>query len=81
MRVTEAVWPFRLYWRDTTAATWTNSRAVENVLTFTMKDKSKDNYFFGVRAVDKQGNRSQVTYPKPQPRPPRANQPAAPPLD
>jgi len=45
-----------------------------------MKDKSKDNYFFGVRAVDKQGNRSQVTYPKPQPRPPRANQPA-PPLD
>ncbi len=72
---------YEIVWRDTTAATWTNARAVGNVLTFTMKSMSKDNYFFGVRAVDKQGNRSQVTYPKPQPRPPRANQPAAPPLD
>jgi hypothetical protein len=26
---------------------------------------SKDNYFFGVRAIDKDGNRSAVTYPKP----------------
>jgi hypothetical protein len=29
---------------------------------------SKDNYFFGVRAVDKDGNRSPVTYPRPLPR-------------
>src|SRR6266849_6356149 len=72
---------YEIVWRDTTAATWTNARAVGNVLTFTMKGMSKDNYFFGVRAVDKEGNRSQVTYPKPQPRPPRANQPAPPPLD
>jgi len=38
---------------------------VGNVTGFTMKGMSKDNYFFGVRAVDKDGNRSQVTYPKP----------------
>jgi hypothetical protein len=72
---------YEIVWRDTTAATWTNSRSVGNVLTYAMKGMSKDNYFFGVRAVDKEGNRSQVTYPRPQPRPPRANQPAAPPPD
>ena len=70
-----------IVWRDTTAATWTNSQSIGNVLTYVMKGMSKDNYFFGVRAVDKEGNRSQVTYPKPQPRPPRANQPAAAPPD
>jgi hypothetical protein len=68
---------YEIVWRDTTAATWTNSRSVGNVLAYAMKGMSKDNYFFGVRAVDKEGNRSQVTYPRPQPRPPRANQPAA----
>lgn len=72
---------YEIVWRDTTAATWTNSQAIGNVLTFTMKGMSKDNYFFGIRAVDKEGNRSQVTYPRPQPRPPRANQPAAAPPD
>ena len=70
---------YEIVWRDTTAATWTNSRPIGNVLTYTMKGMSKDNYFFGVRAVDKDGNRSPVTYPKPLPRPPRANQPVAPP--
>jgi hypothetical protein len=30
-----------------------------------MAGMSKDNYFFGVRAVDRDGNRSPVTYPKP----------------
>jgi hypothetical protein len=56
---------YEIVWRDTTAATWTNSRAVGNVLTYTLKGMSKDNYFFGVRAVDKQGNRSPATYPRP----------------
>jgi len=60
---------YEIVWRDTTAATWTNSRVVGNVLNFTMKGMSKDNYFFGVRAVDKEGNRSPVSYPLP--RPPR----------
>jgi hypothetical protein len=30
-----------------------------------MKAMSKDNYFFGVRAVDKQGNKSPVSFPHP----------------
>jgi len=56
---------YEVVWRDTTAATWTNSRPVGNVMTYTLKGMSKDNYFFGVRAVDQQGNRGPVTYPRP----------------
>lgn len=59
---------YEIVWRDTTSPTWTNSKAVGNVTTFSMKGMSKDNYFFGVRAIDKEGNRSQVTYPRPQAR-------------
>ena len=56
---------YEIVWRDTTAAVWTNSQSVGNVTTYTMKGMSKDNYFFGVRAVDKEGNRSPVSYPRP----------------
>ena len=66
---------YEIVWRDTTAATWTNSLLVGNVLTYTMKGMSKDNYFFGVRAVDKEGNKSQVTYPRPLPRNPASRPP------
>jgi hypothetical protein len=59
---------YEIVWRETTAATWTNSKAVGNVTTFSMKGMSKDNYFFGVRAIDRAGNRSPVTYPRPQTR-------------
>ena len=65
---------YEIVWRDTTAPLWTNAQPVGNVLTFTMKGMSKDNYFFGVRAIDKDGNRSPVTYPRPLPRAPRTNQ-------
>jgi Zn-dependent M28 family amino/carboxypeptidase len=65
---------YEIVWRDTTSPVWTDSKAVGNVTSFTMKGMSKDNYFFGVRAVDKDGNRSPVTYPKPLGR----NQPAGP---
>ena len=57
---------YEIVWRDTTAPVWTNAKAVGKVTTFTMKGMSKDNYFFGVRAIDTDGNRSQVTYPRPQ---------------
>lgn len=56
---------YEIVWRDTTSAVWTNSKPVGNVTTFTMKGMSKDNYFFGVRAIDKEGNRSVVSYPRP----------------
>jgi Zn-dependent M28 family amino/carboxypeptidase len=56
---------YEIVWRDTTSAFWTNSKPVGNVTTFTATEMSKDNYFFGVRAVDKAGNKSPVVYPKP----------------
>jgi Zn-dependent M28 family amino/carboxypeptidase len=56
---------YEVVWRDTTSPVWTNSRAVGNVTSFTVKGMSKDNYFFGVRAVDKQGNKSPVSFPRP----------------
>ncbi len=56
---------YEVVWRDTTAAEWTNSAFVGNVTTYTAKAMSKDNFFFGVRAVDKAGNKSPVVYPRP----------------
>ena len=56
---------YEVVWRDTTSSVWTNSKFVGNVLTYTAKEMSKDNYFFGVRAVDKNGNKSPVVYPRP----------------
>jgi hypothetical protein len=64
---------YEIVWRDTTEPAWTNSRWVGGVTSYTAKGMSKDNYFFGVRAVDREGNRSPVTYPRPvqgQARPP-----------
>lgn len=70
---------YEVVWRDTTAAEWTNSKFVGNVVTFTMKAMSKDNFFFGVRAVDKAGNKSPVVYPRPYtpPRPTATPRPAS----
>ena len=64
---------YEIVWRDTTAAVWTNSQAVGKVTSFTMKGMSKDNYFFGVRAIDNDGNRSPVVYPRPLGRNQQAN--------
>jgi hypothetical protein len=56
---------YRIVWRETTAANWQGSVFVGNVTQGTVK-LSKDNYFFGVQAVDKDGNVSVATYPMPQ---------------
>jgi hypothetical protein len=56
---------YEIVWRDTTAAVWTNALWVGNVTFYTVKGMSKDNFFFGVRAVDRDGNRSPVTFPTP----------------
>ena len=56
---------YEIVWRETNQPFWTNSVFVGNVTNFTMKEMSKDNYFFGVRAVDKAGNKSPVVFPKP----------------
>jgi hypothetical protein len=71
---TELVWQrgtepdlagYEVVWRETTAPEWTNVRRVGDVTTATI-DLSKDNVFFGVRAVDHTGHRSPVAYPTPQ---------------
>lgn len=56
---------YEIVWRDTTSPVWTNSQWIGDVTRYTIKGKSKDNYFFGVRAIDKHGNHSPVTYPVP----------------
>ena len=55
---------YRIVWRDTTAAQWQGSQFVGNVTAVTMP-QSKDNVFFGVEAIDKDGNASPATYPLP----------------
>jgi hypothetical protein len=55
---------YRIVWRETTAAQWEGYKDVGNVTEATVK-LSKDNYFFGVQAVDKDGNVSVATYPVP----------------
>jgi len=55
---------YRIVWRETTAAGWQGAKFVGNVTEATV-NLSKDNYFFGVQAVDKDGNVSVATYPAP----------------
>jgi hypothetical protein len=62
---------YEVVWRDTTSPVWTDSVWVGNVTSYTAKGMSKDNYFFGVRAVDKDGSRSPVSYPRPAAQAPR----------
>jgi Zn-dependent M28 family amino/carboxypeptidase len=56
---------YEIVWRETTSPVWTNARAVGKVTSYTMTGMSKDNYFFGVRAVDSQGNKSPASFPHP----------------
>ncbi len=55
---------YEIVWRPTTEPDWTRAIAVGNVTTATI-NLSKDNVFFGVRAVDNDGNRSPVAFPAP----------------
>jgi len=55
---------YEIVWRATTAIDWEHSRAVGRVTSYTV-DVSKDNFVFGVRAVDAEGHRSPAVYPKP----------------
>lgn len=56
---------YEIVWRETTEPTWTHARFVGNVTRYTVDGMSKDNFFFGVRAVDREGNRSPASYPRP----------------
>ena len=55
---------YRVVWRETTSPVWQGAKSVGNVTEATI-NLSKDNYFFGVQALDKDGNVSVATYPLP----------------
>jgi hypothetical protein len=56
---------YQIVWRETTAPFWQHKQAVGNVTRYTVNGVSKDNYLFGVQAVDKDGNVSVAVYPRP----------------
>jgi hypothetical protein len=56
---------YEVVWRETTEPLWTHSVRVGKVTSYTARRMSKDNLQFGVRAVDRDGNRSPVSFPLP----------------
>lgn len=56
---------YRLHWRLTTDAQWSNSRTVGDVDAFTLENVVIDNYFFGVSSVSANGVQSPVVFPGP----------------
>lgn len=58
---------YKVYWRDTTAPTWTHSRFVGKVTEYTFKNLVIDNYLFGVASTGAGGNESVVAFPSRRP--------------
>jgi Zn-dependent M28 family amino/carboxypeptidase len=56
---------YRVYWRDPLSPTWDRSRWVGNVTEATLQNVIIDDWFFGVAAVDREGNESLVVFPAP----------------
>ena len=56
---------YRVVWRETTAPFWQKFEDVGNVTRTTVYGVSKDNVVFGLQAMDKDGNLSVATYPRP----------------
>ncbi|NVJ89088.1 MAG: M28 family peptidase [Flavobacteriaceae bacterium] len=53
---------YKIYWRDTTSATWDNFKYVEGTEQ-TLEGIVIDNFFFGVAAVGENGHESVVVFP------------------
>jgi hypothetical protein len=56
---------YEVLWRETTAPLWQHTVSAGSETRFTVPKVSKDNYLFGVAAVDQDGNRSPAMYPAP----------------
>jgi hypothetical protein len=54
---------YEIVWRETTDPDWTNAIPVGNVTTVTLPIAPKDNFQFGVRAIDREGHHSPVAFP------------------
>lgn len=58
------IFGYDVVWRATTAPVWQDARFVGNATEVTLP-RSKDNFIFGVRAVDADGHKSPVVVPAP----------------
>ena len=56
---------YRIVWRATHQPYWEHSKDVGDVTEATIKGLSKDDHFFAVQAVDKEGNASLPSFPVP----------------
>lgn len=57
---------YEIVWRKTNAPFWQHSTTVSDTTTrYTVEGVSQDNYLFGIRSVDKFGNKSPAAYPLP----------------
>lgn len=56
---------YQVVMRSTTDLEWERTIDVGAVTSVVLPNTSKDNYFFGIRAVDRSGNRSPVAFPRP----------------
>jgi len=56
---------YRIVWRAVGAPMWQYSRDAGNVTRFTLRGVSKDDYVFGIVAVDRDGNASPAAFPRP----------------
>jgi hypothetical protein len=54
---------YRVWWRDTTDARWTHSRAVGPEAQATLQGVNVDDWFFGVSAIGADGFESPVVFP------------------
>jgi hypothetical protein len=55
---------YRIVWRQTYQPFWERGIDVGDVTEYVMKSVSKDDYFFGVQAIDRDGNASVATFPR-----------------
>jgi Peptidase family M28/Fibronectin type III domain len=53
---------YRIVWRETYQPFWQRSIDVGNVTEFVMKGLSKDDFFFAVQAIDREGNASPPSF-------------------
>jgi Zn-dependent M28 family amino/carboxypeptidase len=71
---------YKVWWRDTTAPSWTNSQPVGDANPLVLKNVNIDDWFFGVSSVSADGYESPVEFPGPAgsfvPPPPAAPAPA-----
>jgi Zn-dependent M28 family amino/carboxypeptidase len=56
---------YEVLWRETTDPDWTHVIPVGDVTSAHLPHFSKDNVFFGVRAIDRDGHHSPVAFPAP----------------